>query len=107
MRWVCHLDWLSESVENLGFGSVVFELEAKIRPCHHFQKFHTVECKAFRSMFCVLFVGKYSKLTKFIQKIYPNSRKPRIFMDSVDKSAFLLYLGTAYSSIVLSSQTFL
>ena len=42
VRWVRHLDWLSESVEILVFGSVVFELEAKIRPCHHFQKSHTV-----------------------------------------------------------------
>ena len=41
-------------------------------------------------MFWVLFVRKYSKLTKFIQKIDPNSRIPRIFMDSVDKSAFYI-----------------
>ena len=46
------------------------------------------ESKAFRSMCLVLSVRKYSKLTKFIQKIEPNSRMPRIFMDSIDKSAF-------------------
>ena len=41
-------------------------------------------------MFWVLFVRKYSKLTKFIQKIDPNSRMPRIFMDLADKSAFYI-----------------
>ena len=39
-----------------------------------------------------LFVRKYSKLTKFIQKKYPNSRMPRIFIDLVEKSAFYIYL---------------
>ena len=34
-------DWLLESVEILGFGSVVFELEAKIWTSQHFQKFHS------------------------------------------------------------------
>ena len=59
-------------------------------------------------MFWVLFVRKYSKLTKFIPKIDPDSRMPRIFMDSVDKSAFYIYvfssnkmarLGKGYSII--------
>ena len=44
------------------------------------------------------------------QKIDPNSRMPRIFMDSVDKSAFYIYvisrnkmaqLGKGYSTYVL------
>ena len=35
---------------------------------------------------------KYSRLTKFIQKIDPNSRMPRIFMDSVDKLTFYIYV---------------
>ena len=42
-------------------------------------------------MVWIIFVGKYSKLIKFIQKIDPNSRMPRIFLDSVDKSAFSIY----------------
>ena len=33
---------------------------------------------------------KYSRLPKFIQKIDPNARMPRIFMDSLDKSAFYI-----------------
>ena len=33
-----------------------------------------------------------NRLTKCIQKIYPNSRMPRIFTDSVDKSAFYIYV---------------
>ena len=49
------------------------------------------EIKAFRPIFWVLFVRKYSKLSKFIQKIVPNARMPRIFMDSVEKSAFYIY----------------
>ena len=43
------------------------------------------------SMFWVLFVRKYSKLTKFIQKIDHHLRMARIFMDSVDKSAFYMF----------------
>ena len=41
-------------------------------------------------MFWVLFVKKYSKLTKLIPNIDPNSRMPRICMDLVDKSAFYI-----------------
>ena len=41
------------------------------------------ESKPFSSMFW---------LTKFNQKIDPNSRMPRIFTDSVDKSAFYIYV---------------
>ena len=37
---------------------------------------------------------KYSRLSKFIQKIDPNSRMPRIFMDSLDKSAFYIYVNS-------------
>ncbi len=48
--------------------------------------------KSFRYMFWVLFVRKYSKLPKFIPKIDLNSRMPRIFTDSVDKSAFYIYV---------------
>ena len=47
------------------------------------------ENKVVGSMFWVLFVRKYSKLTKLIQKIDPNSRMPRISMNSVDKSTKL------------------
>ena len=47
-------------------------------------------------MFLVLYVRKYSKLTKFIQKIDPNSRMPRIFMDSIDKSAFYVYTNVCF-----------
>ena len=46
------------------------------------------ECKTFSSMFWGLFVRKYSKLPKSIQKIDPKSR---IFMDSVDKSDIYIY----------------
>ena len=35
---------------------------------------------------------KYPRLTKFIQKIDPNSWMPRIIMDLVDKSAFYIYV---------------
>ena len=58
-------------------------------------------------MFWVLIVRKYSKVTKFVQKIDPNSRMARIFMDSLDKSAFYIYvisrnkltrLGKGYST---------
>ena len=50
------------------------------------------ESKPFSSMFWVLYLldRKYFKLTKFIQKIDPNSRMLRIFMDSVDKSALYI-----------------
>ena len=41
-------------------------------------------------MFWVLFFRKYSKLSKFIQKIDPNARMLRIFMDSIDKSALFI-----------------
>ena len=62
--------------------------------------------KAFRSMFWVLFVRKYSKLTKFIHKIDPNSRMPRIFMDLVPTAT--VYLITCASDkitvVILSLQ---
>ena len=41
-------------------------------------------------MFWGSFVRKYSKLPKFIQKIDPNLRMSKIFMDSLDKSAFYI-----------------
>ena len=43
-------------------------------------------------MFWVLFVRKYSKLTKFIPKIDPNLRMPMILMDLLEKSAFYIYI---------------
>ena len=43
------------------------------------------ENKRFSSIFGTHLGFKYSRLTKFIQKIDPNVRMPRIFMDSVDK----------------------
>ena len=52
------------------------------------------ESKPFSSMFWGSFDRKYFKLPKFIQKNYPNSRMPRIFMDSVDKSAFYIGIHT-------------
>ena len=58
-------------------------------------------------MFLDSFGLKYSRLNIFIQKIDPNSKMPRTFMDSVDKSAFtytyvisrnkLARLGKGYS----------
>ena len=52
-----------------------------------------------------------SYLTKFIQKIDPNSRMPRIFMDLVEKSAFYIYRVSNNKvhflfSIVLEVRTF-
>ena len=65
------------------------------------------ESKAFRSMFWVLFVRKYSKLPKFIKKLDLNARMLWIFSDLRDKSAFYIYvisrnklteLGKGYST---------
>ena len=67
-------------------------------------------------MFLVLFVRKYSKLTKFIQKIDLNARMLRIFSDLKDKSALYIYiyvisrnkltgLNKGYSSILFFFQT--
>ena len=50
------------------------------------------ESKAFRSMFWVLIVRKYSKLPKFIQKLDLNARMLRIFSDLRDKSALYIYI---------------
>ena len=55
-----------------------------------YSKLHLLIAKNIVSMLWVLFVRKYYKLTKFIQKIDPNSRMPRIFMDSLDKSTFYI-----------------
>ena len=41
-------------------------------------------------MFLNSFGLKYSRLTKFIPKYDLNSRMTRIFMDSVEKSAFFI-----------------
>ena len=47
--------------------------------------------KPFTSMFFGAHLGlKYFRLPKFIQKIDPNARMPRIFMDSLDKSTFYI-----------------
>ena len=43
-------------------------------------------------MFWGSFVRKYAKLPKFIQNIDSNSRMLKIFMDSVDKSSFNIYV---------------
>ena len=59
------------------------------------------ENKVVGSMFWVLFVRKYSKLTKSIQKINPNSRMPRIFMDSVNMSAFYIYVVCVFTYFFL------
>ena len=48
------------------------------------------------------FLGlKYSRLSKFIQKIDSNARMPRIFVDSVDKSAFYIYIPMCFHVINL------
>ena len=66
-------------------------------------------------MFWGSFGSQYSRLPKFIQKIDPNARMPRIFMDSVDKSAFYIRmfsrnkyicLDAVYSTFSLETHTY-
>ncbi len=46
---------------------------------------------------------KYSRLPKFIQKIDRNARMSRIFMDSVDKSAFYIRVFSRNKYICLDA----
>ena len=52
----------------------------------------------FIHFFFYLFVSQISqpRLNKFIQKIDLNSRMTRIFIDSVDRSAFYIYVFSCY-----------